>query len=123
MTERFAVRHPIPVLRPGVSNEDMGDAMKIFLTGHIHVPDDKLSIVRSALPEHVALTLAEKGCISFEVVEDDAIRGCFWVSETFENQAAFDAHQTRTLKTEWFRITADFPREYEISVGSPVKAK
>ncbi len=90
---------------------------KVSLQGHITVPADRLEQVRQALPDHIALTRAEQGCISFEVTEDRTHPGRFKVSEVFENQAAFDAHQARTRESDWFRITQGIPREYSITSG------
>ena len=66
-----------------------------MLNGHMDVPSSRLTVVREALPDHIRLTRAEKGCIFFEVVEDRTHLGRFLVSEIFENQEAFDAHQER----------------------------
>ena len=88
---------------------------KVCLKGHITVPYDRLEQVRAVLPQHIALTRSEPGCLSFEVVEDAEISGRFNVSEVFENQAAFDAHQTRTQASAWFKITDGIPREYTIT--------
>ncbi|WP_170759713.1 putative quinol monooxygenase [Ruegeria lacuscaerulensis] len=92
--------------------EDNG---KVSLKGRITVPSDRLEQVRAALPDHIALTRAEPGCLSFEVAEDADIPGQFNVSEVFENQAAFDAHQERTKESAWFEITQGIPREYSIT--------
>lgn len=93
------------------------DTLKVFLHGYIDVPNDRLETVKSALPEHVALTRAETGCINFEVVQCDKVHGRFIVSEIFLDQAAFDAHQERTRSSDWFKTTRGIPREYSITVG------
>lgn len=92
---------------------------KIYLQGHIDVPLDRLDAVKTALPEHIALTHAEAGCISFEVVESGDIAGRFLVAEIFTNQAAFDAHQERAKTSDWAKVTQGIPRDYSISVGKP----
>lgn len=86
----------------------------IKLTGHIDVPKERLQTVQDALPTHIALTRAEPGCLSFEVTQDSALPGRFLVAERFVDQAAFDAHQTRTKASDWARITAGIPRDYVI---------
>ncbi|WP_037315889.1 putative quinol monooxygenase [Ruegeria halocynthiae] len=93
-----------------------GAEAKVHLDGHITVPEDRLTQVRKALPDHIALTRAEPGCVSFDVTEDAARPGHFNVSEVFENQAAFDAHQYRTKNSEWFRITQGIPRDYSVTI-------
>lgn len=90
---------------------------RVFLTGFIDVPADRLDDVRAALPTHIALTKAEEGCLSFDVVEDHITPGRFTVSEVFVNQQAFDAHQQRTKASEWFLITQGIPRSYNIETA------
>lgn len=73
----------------------------------------EVETVQRHLPEHMHLTRAEPGCISFEVSQtDDPL---VWrVEELFADQAAFDFHQQRTRASEWFTATAAIVREYEI---------
>ncbi|MBO9444898.1 putative quinol monooxygenase [Ruegeria sp. R14_0] len=89
---------------------------KVFLNGYISVPDNRIAQVRAALSDHIALTRAEPGCIAFDVAEDVEVSGRFNVSEVFENQAAFDAHQARTKASAWFKVTEGIPRDYEITM-------
>ena len=88
---------------------------RVMLNGHLDVPSGRLIAVREALPDHIKLTRAEKGCIFFEVVEDETQPGRFLVSEIFENQEAFDAHQHRTRNSDWFNVTKGIPRDYSIT--------
>lgn len=87
----------------------------VFLRGYIMVPADRIEQVRAALPDHVALTRAEPGCIAFDVVEDPDCAGRFVVSEVFADRAAFEAHQRRTQASPWYEITRGIPRDYVIS--------
>lgn len=89
--------------------------MKIQLNGYILVPEDRMDAVRAGLVDHIRLTHAEPGCISFEVIEDPEIPGRFNVAELFTDQTSFDAHQTRTKASVWAEITAGIPREYSIT--------
>ena len=91
---------------------------RVMLTGYMDGPSERLNAVKDALIEHINLTRAEKGCILFEVREDDAHPGRFLVSEVFENQKAFDAHQNRTRNSDWFNVTEGLPRNYSIKVPS-----
>ncbi|WP_294227074.1 antibiotic biosynthesis monooxygenase [uncultured Shimia sp.] len=86
----------------------------IKLTGYIDVPADRLKAVVEALPDHIALTRAETGCLSFEVTPDATHQGRFQVAELFVDRAAFDAHQTRTKASDWAKVTNGIPRQYEI---------
>ncbi|WP_425439510.1 putative quinol monooxygenase [Puniceibacterium sediminis] len=85
----------------------------IHLTGTLTCAPDQQQKVRDALPDHIALTRAEPGCLEFEVVETQP--GTFAVSELFINQAAFDAHQARTRASAWFGVTNGITRDYKIT--------
>ena len=70
--------------------------------------------VMMSLPDHLRLTRAEPGCLSFDVVETDD--PMIWqVDEAFIDRAAFEAHQTRAAASDWGRQTADITRDYVIS--------
>jgi len=86
---------------------------KFSLKGHIDVPADRLADVAAALPAHIVATHAEAGCISFEVMPCDRVSGRFLVSEVFTNQAAFDAHQTRTKASIWAEKSAHIARDFK----------
>jgi quinol monooxygenase YgiN len=90
-------------------------ASKIHLSGHIDVPPDRMDAVTTAVVNHIALTRAEAGCISFKVTPCPDVKGRFLVNETFIDQAAFDRHQTRTKASPWAKISEGLPREYTIS--------
>ncbi|QUJ77605.1 antibiotic biosynthesis monooxygenase [Sulfitobacter albidus] len=73
--------------------------------------------VRAALSEHIRLTRAEPGCISFEVTATDD--PMVWtVAEQFDSPAAFEAHQSRAAASDWARETAGIARDYTIT-GMP----
>ncbi len=88
---------------------------KIRLTGYMDAPLDKLDAVNAAVVDHIALTRAEGGCISFEVTPCLDVKGRFLVSELFESRDAFDHHQARASQSEWAEITKGMPRTYEIT--------
>ena len=88
---------------------------RLRLSGHIDVPADRLEAVAAALPDHIRLTRAEPGCLSFQVTPDSSHPGRFQVDELFTDRAAFDAHQARAGATHWARITAGIPRHYVVT--------
>lgn len=88
--------------------------MKIQLTGYIDVPADCLAEVSAALPEHIRLTRAETGCISFDVTPSPEVAGRFEVTEVFADRNSFDAHQQRAGMTNWAKLTKDISRHYQI---------
>ena len=86
----------------------------VQLTGFLRCASaTEVETVQRHLPEHMRLTRAEPGCISFEVLQtDDPL---VWrVEELFTDQAAFDFHQKRTRASKWFAATSAIVREYEI---------
>lgn len=88
---------------------------EVTLTGTLTcVSGAKAARVRAALPAHIALTRAEAGCISFEVLptSDPMV---WTVSERFTDATAFKAHQTRAAASDWARETAGIARDYTIT--------
>ena len=91
------------------------DASQVHLHGHlICTTPDELATVETYLPEHIRLTRAEPGCLSFEVTQTDD--PMVWrVAEGFTDRAAFEAHQRRVKASDWGRATAGIRRAYEVT--------
>ena len=71
--------------------------------------------VLAHLSDHVALTRAEPGCLSFEVTQASPL---IWrVEERFRDRAAFEAHQDRTRSSAWAAATAGIERRYQMDWG------
>ena len=91
----------------------------IALTGQlICTTEEEVATVRRFLPDHIRLTLAETGCLSFSVTET-ADPMVWQVEERFTDRAAFDAHQTRTKTSPWFAATGRIARRYQITELPP----
>ena len=89
----------------------------VFLTGELVCQnDDEVALVVANLPEHIALTRAEPGCVSFSV-EREGTSMTWRVSEEFVDQAAFQAHQTRVAASEWGSRTAGIERRYSVTTA------
>jgi quinol monooxygenase YgiN len=84
----------------------------IRLAGTLTCAPRQAAAVRAALPEHVRLSRAEPGCLSFDVSE--TAPGVFAVSETFTDRAAFQAHQVRTRASAWWRISGHMARDFTL---------
>jgi quinol monooxygenase YgiN len=70
-------------------------------------------IVRTHLPEHIRLSRAEPGCLSFNV--DPTDDPMVWqLDETFVDRAAFEAHQARTRASAWYAATAHLTRDFQV---------
>ena len=86
----------------------------IRLTGQLFCATEaEAAIVRAHVAEHIRLTRAEPGCLSFEVIaSDDPL---IWqVAETFRSMQDFEAHQLRTRASEWFAATKDMRRDFRV---------
>jgi|LGVE01.1.fsa_nt_gb quinol monooxygenase YgiN len=88
--------------------------MGVILSGHLDVPDGDIATVEAHLPNHIRLSRAEDGCISFNVCIDPQNPNRYLVDEEFTTQAAFDVHQARVESSEWGQVTAHLHREYKI---------
>lgn len=87
----------------------------IRLTGQLICQDtNEAAIVEESLPQHIMLTLAEPGCISFEV--KCSINPLVWdVAEVFKDAESFNLHQARVKASNWGRATASIKREYAVT--------
>ena len=75
---------------------------------------EQADTVRSHLPDHIRLSRAEPGCLTFNV--DPTDNPLVWrLDESFVDRAAFEAHQTRTRASAWFKATADLTRDFVVS--------
>jgi quinol monooxygenase YgiN len=86
----------------------------VRLTGTIRCAADEVKRLRAAIPEHVALSRAEPGCLAFDI-RATADPCAYEVSERFVDQPAFEAHQARTRASAWWRETCHMPRDFEIT--------
>lgn len=98
-----------------MSNAPTALAGNVVLEGHIDVPADRVEAVTNALPQHIALTRAEAGCIYFDVTADQAIEGRFNVYEIFIERTAFDFHQKRAGASPWAEVSDGIDRHYVVT--------
>ncbi len=72
------------------------------------------AVVTARLPDHIRLSRAEPGCLTFSVTPTAS--GLIWqLDETFSDRAAYDAHQARTRASDWFRATAHLARDFQVT--------
>lgn len=88
---------------------------KVILKGQLRIPDDDLTAVLDALPEHTALTKKEPGCLVFEVNQLSENANILEVYEEYKSREAFTHHQERTRASSWWDITQHCERKYTIS--------
>ncbi|WP_137168985.1 putative quinol monooxygenase [Marinomonas sp. FW-1] len=88
---------------------------KVTLSGHIEVPTEDLDAVLAELPNHIALTHQEAGCIAFTVTQDSDNPQRFDVYEEFTDKVAFEKHQTRVKASHWGQVTKNVERFYTVT--------
>lgn len=86
----------------------------ITVTGQLIAADeDEAGLVRQYLPDHIRLSRAEPGCLTFNV--DQTADPLVWaLDESFADMTAFQAHQTRTKASIWFEKTAPLKRDFQV---------
>jgi len=87
---------------------------KVILQGYIEVLESSLDAVLLELPNHIALTLAEPGCLVFKVEQDEEFTNRFYVYEEFINKQAFAKHQLRVENSWWGSVTENASRHYKV---------
>ena len=89
----------------------------ITLTGLLRCTTaEEAARVRAHLPDHLRLTRAEPGCLSFDVTPT-ADPLVWQVRERFTDRPAFEAHQRRTAASVWASATAGIRRDYTLTEG------
>ena len=87
---------------------------KVTLRGYMVVPETDLPAVAAELDSHIELTLAEAGCLVFEVSQDTSDLSRFNVYEEFRDEASFRQHQKRVRTSRWGSVTTDIERHYKV---------
>ncbi|OBT15547.1 antibiotic biosynthesis monooxygenase [Vibrio sp. UCD-FRSSP16_10] len=87
---------------------------KVILEGHIIVLSQDLDAVIQALPEHIKMTQAELGNITFQVSQSIHHPLRFDVYEEFVDSSAFEFHQRRVKQSKWGKITTNVIRHYTL---------
>lgn len=87
---------------------------KVILKGFIIVSEPDLDAVKAELINHQRLTLAEPGCLVFEVVQCTMNPYRFDVYEEFIDRDAFERHQARVKSSAWGKVSVNVERQYEI---------
>lgn len=88
---------------------------KVVLKGFVIVPDEDLEAVLKELPSHIENTRSEKGCLIFEVSQDEINQNKLNVYEEFVDKSAFQHHQERVANSKWGVVAKNCDRHYEIS--------
>ena len=89
----------------------MGMTETVRITGRLICPPEDIEAVRAGLVEHIRLSRAEPGCVSFEITEDPHAPGLFHVAEVFRDAAAFEAHRARAASSDWAAVSHNVARD------------
>lgn len=87
----------------------------ITLSGTLTCPTpDDLTIIQTYLPDHIALSRAEPGCVTFTAVQ--SANPMVWqIDETYTDKKAFEAHQTRNRASIWWDKSQSIVRDFQIT--------
>ncbi len=85
---------------------------KVLLTGTMTCAPSEVEDVLALMDEHIRKTRAEPGCLEFELWQDELTPTRFHVNEVFVSEVAFEAHQDRTQRSDWFRVTHHMSRDF-----------
>lgn len=87
-------------------------APMVALNGRLICQDaGQMLTALTLLPEHVRLSRQEKGCLRFDMWQDED--PLVWhLAELFVNDEAYGAHQARTQSSEWGRASITLGREF-----------
>ncbi|MGP9766858.1 putative quinol monooxygenase [Halomonas sp. AOP13-D3-9] len=85
---------------------------KVILKGFIIVPEPDLNAVKAELINHKRLTLAEPGCLVFEVAQCTINPYRFDVYEEFIDRGSFERHQARVKSSAWSKVSGNVERYY-----------
>lgn len=88
---------------------------KVTLSGYIEVPKEDADTINLELPNHIALTRQERGCITFTVTKNLEKPYRFDVYEEFIDKAALEKHQARVKASHWGKVTQNVKRFYRIT--------
>ncbi len=93
----------------------LGGMSPVHLSGHLRCKNSaEADLVAQYLPKHIELTLAEPGCVSFEVTPTES--PLVWrVEEHFADSDAFRTHQARVVASEWGTMTSEIARDYTVT--------
>lgn len=87
---------------------------KIILEGYVLAADCDLADVVRELADHIRLTREEKGCLVFEVTQDNKNKNRFNVYEEFTSQRAFNFHQERIRTSNWGKLSSKLEKHYDL---------
>lgn len=90
--------------------------MPVVVSGTLTATGADIERARALIPEHIALSRAEPGCLKFELHEDPETPGLWRLDELFADEAAFRRHQQRTRASRWGQESTRMARDFTITM-------
>ncbi len=88
--------------------------MPVSVTGTLTATGTDIETARRLIPDHVARSRAEPGCLRFNLTEDADQPGLWRLDELFADRAGFEAHQRRTRASLWGQESGAMVRDFTI---------
>lgn len=87
---------------------------RVTVTGLLRARPEDRALIDRLLPEHIRLSRAEPGCLTFEVAPSVTVPDAWELDEAFVDRPAFEAHQARTRASAWGIETAHILRDFTV---------
>jgi len=71
-------------------------------------PEHHDAFITACIPDAEGSLHHEPGCVRFDLLEDQSDANTFYLYEAYEDQAAFDFHNTTPHFTRWHDTVADW---------------
>ncbi|WP_027660807.1 putative quinol monooxygenase [Salinispora fenicalii] len=79
---------------------------RLTIVAHVHARSDQVDLVEAELKKLVPLTRAEKGCINFDLHQDNNDPAHFFLYENWESREIWEAHKGVAHLQEYMAATA-----------------
>ncbi|MEP1488358.1 MAG: putative quinol monooxygenase [Algibacter sp.] len=84
---------------------------KLTIVAKILVKTEKRAFVKAELLKLIPTTLAEKGCLNYDLHQDNENPNLFLFHENWENRELWQVHMNSTHLAEFLRVTDGFIEE------------
>ena len=78
---------------------------KLTIVGHILAKPEKRALVKSELLKLIDITRAEKGCVNYDLHQDNEDENRFMFFENWENRELWQDHMNNTHLSDYIKAT------------------
>ncbi len=93
---------------------------KLTIVAHITAMPDKIALVKAELEKLVPVTRAEKGCLDYDLHQDNENPAHFMFYENWESRALWQAHMNARHLKEYVAATEGAIAEFSLHEMTPV---